>query len=224
MAKADFEFYEIPPIAGEFVLPAYGGDPYKGLFHPRDAGMLALSTLAEVVKEVTGEQPHLTTKRAELGSTNDDHFFQKCMPADSGVIREHATLSFPLPDERGVHVSETMGELAQYLTRSHDRANLISKGEQHEHGVSDPPTVRREAIGQSATLLLDEQDRPVNPRLTSLVRQLTPVRAYRWLPGPDRISYRGLGRLAPTYSPRPVNVAFAQTIEVVGLNPRAKQV
>lgn len=223
MPKVDFEFYKFPNLPSEFVVPTPASDPYDGAFHPRNGGEAALSLLADNIMNSAKVALDISAdvQRAAIAEI-DGYFFNKFMPKGHKIVRQRATLSFPLV--QGTHestfYSDTMMAIAHGLS--------VGKAQMEGHFTDDEGqeadiTTYRETTRYAPTDLRDLDGNHQHSRLSLPVRMITPVRAFRWLPGPERAS-ESRGALPPTYSPRPVGVVFAQTVELVGLNPRAQDV
>src|SRR4051812_14111736 len=110
MPKSDFEFYKFPNLPSEFVRPQPASDPYHGLYHPREVGDLAIGLLADVVEEVAEQKPDVNVRRANSAETSG--YFFNVASVGHKVVRQHATLKFPLAEDMSTFYSRQMREIA----------------------------------------------------------------------------------------------------------------
>jgi hypothetical protein len=215
MAKSDFEFYTMPGVEGEFVVPAPASDPYHGAYEVPAIPALAIDNIARVVSE------HIGPTEVQIGTAPaeemDGYFFSK-MGQGYDVLSQKAKISVLLDKEDGYYTkafSEIYGELAlgpEEIMIPLQRDPVIDRW-------PTTPQIKCEKGGIEYDFrLIDDDDQPVHPSLT--IRQFVWLRAYKWLPGRTRKSYLDNGILPRNYSPRPVNLAVAQLVEVNGINPK----
>jgi hypothetical protein len=208
MPKGNFEFYEVPGVEGEFVIPAPASNPYDGRFSFEAVEQESVDQVAAAVEEGTKVQPDIDVEVVDRDGLGGGYFFDQINEA-TVVAGRRINLRVDLEDPGDSYFSRQLNAAAASLFQL-DSAELPS-------GL----TVVREPTVEGAGYLYDQEDRhPINPKL--ILRQLIPVRAYQWLPGPVRQSEKR-GELPPTYSPRPVDLAVAQLVKIVGINPQAEQ-
>lgn len=215
MAKADFEFYQLDGLEGEFVVPRPDCDPYRGTYDIRAIPELAMQTITKIVEKWVGPAT-LNVAPATPEETGGYFFNIQC--AGSEVVRQKATITAKLGEDAGF-CSEALGRVLGSIDNKGRRAVIPTQREAKGKGWPEKLIMNRELAGIEEYLyLLDEKGAPTHPYLS--VRQVVPFRAFRWLPGPERISRKGR-KLRETYGPRPVKLAVAQLVTIQGINPLA---
>lgn len=219
MSKSDFEFYRFGNTPIDFVRPAPASDPYNGAYDLAAIPELSIRYLENIVAATIGAAA--VKEVAYKPYKFKGYFFDKYSYGTDLVIAQKAMIHAPLEVEDD-YWSLPFQELEKEL-------GLSSAEFEHAFHFTPRDTTKerntivtcREIGGLNArTELLDEDEVPVNPSLR--IRQLTHLRAFRWLAGPERkSSIRGV--LPPTYSPRPAHVCVQQIVDVIGLNPLVEQ-
>lgn len=209
MAKADFEFYAIDGLEGEFVAPAIDSDPYEGAYEIAEIPAAALEASIRIVNRYA-EIASVETVEAKPEEMSG-YFFDTVLQGKES-INQRVKIAVRLDEEDG-NYSRAMNDIYSDFARNRHDIIPASRG----FSIADEIAIYREDGGIEANLnLVDDSDLPMHPKV--LARQFIPIRAFRWLPGPKRHS-RVNGTLPPTFSPRPVSIAVAQILEVKGINP-----
>ena len=203
----------MPGVEEPFVIPRSDSDPYRGVVSPADAAERALTPVILAVGENLGDEQ----LEVQLTPITPDGFFFNRIRKDVTVVGQKLAVHVGL-EASDDYISQPMRRMAQWLG---SEVGLSLMPEDAPTITDRSPTelrVHRQVNPENFTYLYDDKDQPVDPRIVT--RQIIPVRAYQWLPGPVRKS-PSRGELDPTYSPRPVAVAIAQLIEITGINPHA---
>jgi hypothetical protein len=218
MPKVDFDFYKIPGLEGDFVVPAIDCDPYHGQHDLSKVGQIAVQLIAEAVEENLGSAPEIEDRTAEADEMAEYLF--NMIPEGTETARQVIKMTAPLKVEGDSYYSLPMNALLRALGPVCRQIPVTYPPASGREDVGSIKVVRDGGGPEFFNALYGQDEEPVNPNIT--LRQLIPVRAFRWLPGPERES-ASKQTLPPTYSPRPVAVTIAQRIEIVGLNPLVQE-
>jgi hypothetical protein len=210
MAKSDFEFYEVDGISRQFVRPAVNSDPYRGQFVFDDLELQTIKGVVSVVEELTGVSADTKIRVADLDDLSG-YLFDKKTQDGVEVAGRVIEVRVDLDDPGDQYYSAEFGAIYREFSRTRRVGYSL--------GVS---AVREVEVCENC-ISYEDDITPVHP--TATLRQVIPVRAHMWLPGPERKSQRSEGLvLPPTYSPRPVGLVLAQLFKVTGINPRVESV
>ena len=217
MSKSDFEFYEIEGISGEFVIPKVPNDPYRGHVHPQNAGQLAIDLVSAAIEAEVHTAPDISISPANL----EGNYFFKPVVGQPNVVQQRVEFVVDLEPEKSSYYSRPLNEVWRWLSTGRVLPLPPFEDEQVRSETDDILRLVREGEAVEAqTALFDLDDQPTDPTL--LTRQVVPVRAYQWLPGPIRKSPL-LGIFSPAHNVRPVPVVIAQEVVITGLNPHVNR-